>query len=107
MKKVTEQQLIKAVETIKLYVQQRDQILEQTLNNKEFQYAIFRAKKLNDLNLSIRLRSCLKSSVGLNITVNDLVLNYMVSDLRKFKNFGRTDLVELQDLFEKNNIQWS
>ena len=60
-------------------------------------------RKVADLDLSIRTKNLLKNA-GIN-TLQELV-SYTKSDLMKFRNFGRSSLVELEDLLLKNNLSF-
>ena len=60
-------------------------------------------RKVADLDLSIRTKNLLRNA-GIN-TLQDLS-SYTKSDLMKFRNFGRSSLVELEDLMLKNNLSF-
>ena len=60
-------------------------------------------RKVADLDLSIRTKNLLKNA-GIN-TLQELV-SYTKSDLMKFRNIGRSSLVELEDLVLKNNLSF-
>ena len=60
-------------------------------------------KKIEDLDLSIRTKKLLRNA-GIN-TLQE-VSSYTKSDLMKFRNFGRSGLVELEDLMLKNNLSF-
>ena len=60
-------------------------------------------RKVADLDLSIRTKKLLRNA-GIN-TLQELS-SYTKSDLMKFRNFGRSSLVELEDLMLKNNLSF-
>ena len=60
-------------------------------------------RKVADLDLSIRTKNLLKNA-GIN-TLQELV-SYTKSDLMKFRNIGRSSLVELEVLVLKNNLSF-
>lgn len=60
-------------------------------------------RKVADLDLSIRTKNLLRNA-GIN-TLQELS-SYTKSDLMKFRNFGRSSLVELEDLMLKNNLSF-
>ena len=60
-------------------------------------------KKIEDLDLSIRTKKLLRNA-GIN-TLQELS-SYTKSDLMKFRNFGRSSFVELEDLMLKNNLSF-
>ncbi len=60
-------------------------------------------RKVADLDLSIRTKNLLRNA-GIN-TLQELA-SYTKSDLMRFRNFGRSSLVELEDLMLKNNLSF-
>lgn len=60
-------------------------------------------RKIEDLDLSIRTKNLLRNA-GIN-TLQELT-SYTKSDLLKFRNFGRSSLIELDDLMLKNNLSF-
>ena len=59
--------------------------------------------KIGDLCISVRLHNCLKAT---NIeTIGDIVA-YPRTDYMKLRNFGRKTLAELEELLEKNGLQF-
>jgi DNA-directed RNA polymerase subunit alpha len=59
--------------------------------------------KLIDMDLSVRALNCLKSAEV--ETLGELV-RYNKNDLLKFRNFGKKSLTELDDLLERNNLEF-
>ena len=60
-------------------------------------------KKVADLDLSIRTKNLLRNA-GIN-TLQELA-SYTKSDLMRFRNLGRSSLIELEDLMLKNNLSF-
>ena len=60
-------------------------------------------RKVSDLDLSIRTKNLLRNA-GIN-TLQELA-SYTKSDLMRFRNFGSSSLVELEDLMLKNNLSF-
>ena len=59
--------------------------------------------KLVDMDLSVRALNCLKSAEV--ETLGELV-RYNKNDLLKFRNFGKKSLTELDELLERNNLEF-
>jgi DNA-directed RNA polymerase subunit alpha len=55
------------------------------------------------MDLSVRALNCLKSAEV--ETLGELV-RYNKNDLLKFRNFGKKSLTELDDLLERNNLEF-
>ena len=60
-------------------------------------------RKVADLDLSIRTKNLL---INAGIDTLQELTSYTKSDLMKFRNFGRSSLVELEDLMLKNNLSF-
>jgi len=59
--------------------------------------------QLNDLDLSVRAYNCLKAADVK--TLGDLV-RLEISDMMKFRNFGKKSLTELEELVQNKNLQF-
>ena len=59
--------------------------------------------KLHDMDLSVRALNCLKAAEV--DTLGDLV-TFSKSDLKKFRNFGKKSLTELEELVENKNLSF-
>ncbi|UOF94616.1 MAG: DNA-directed RNA polymerase subunit alpha [Bacteroides sp.] len=59
--------------------------------------------KLSDLDFSVRVRNCLKAA-KIN-TLSDLV-QYNLSDMLKFRNFGKKSLTEIQNIVSNNGLSF-
>jgi hypothetical protein len=60
-------------------------------------------RKVADLDLSIRTKNLL---INAGIDTLQELTSYTKSDLMKFRNFGRSSLIELEDLMLKNNLSF-
>jgi DNA-directed RNA polymerase subunit alpha len=58
---------------------------------------------LNDLDLSVRAYNCLKAADVKSL--GDLV-RLDISDMMKFRNFGKKSLAELEQLVQEKNLQF-
>lgn len=81
---------------------------EDSVGEEEFDEEVLHMRqllktKLTDLDLSVRALNCLKAA-EVN-TMGELV-QFNRNDLLKFRNFGKKSLTELNELLEKNNLEF-
>ncbi len=81
---------------------------EDSVGEEEFDEEVLHMRqllktKLTDLDLSVRALNCLKAA---EVSLMGELVQFNRNDLLKFRNFGKKSLTELNELLEKNNLEF-